>query len=84
MLKGNVRAAYIMGENTVVSDANAGKTRKALEAIEFLVVQDIFLTQTARMADVVLPAATFAEVDGTFANSERRVQRLHKAVEPPG
>jgi predicted molibdopterin-dependent oxidoreductase YjgC len=84
ILKGAVRAVYIMGENTAVSDANVGKTRRALRAAEFLVVQDIFLTDTARMAHVVLPAASFAEVDGTFTNTERRVQRVRKAVEPPG
>ena len=84
ILKGNIRALYIMGENTAVSDPNVGRTRKALEAVEFLVVQDIFLTETAQMADVVLPAASFAEVDGTFANTERRVQRVRKAVDPPG
>jgi len=84
MILGRMRAVYIMGENSVVSDANAGKTRKALEALEFLVVQDIFLTQTAELADVVLPAAGFGEVDGTFANSERRVQRVRKAVNAPG
>ena len=84
ILKGNVRSVYIMGENTVVSDANASRTRRALEALEFLVVQDMFLTETAQMADVVLPAASFAEVDGTFTNTERRVQRVRKAVEPPG
>lgn len=84
ILKGRVKAAYIMGENTVVSDANASKSRKALEEVEFLVVQDIFLTETARLADVVLPATSFAETDGTFVNTERRVQRVRKAVEPPG
>jgi formate dehydrogenase major subunit/formate dehydrogenase alpha subunit len=84
ILAGRVRAAYIMGENTVVSDAHAAKTRRALEAVDFLVVQDIFLTETARLADVVLPGASFAETDGTFINTERRVQRVRKAVEPPG
>lgn len=84
ILAGKTRAVYIMGENTVVSDANAAKTRRALEQVEFLVVQDIFLTETARLAHVVLPAASFAEVDGTFTNTERRVQRVRKAVEPPG
>jgi predicted molibdopterin-dependent oxidoreductase YjgC len=73
-----------MGENTVVSDANASRTRKALEQIDFLVVQDIFLTETARIADVVLPAASFAESEGTFTNTERRVQRVRRAVPPPG
>lgn len=84
MLEGNIRALYIMGENTLVSDANAGLTRRALQATDFLVVQDMFMTETAEMADVVLPAASFAEVDGTFTNSERRVQRIRKAVDPPG
>lgn len=84
ILRGNIRVVYIMGENTAVSDANAGKTRRALEAVEFLVVQDIFLTETAQMAHVVLPAASFAEVDGTFTNTDRRVQRVRKAVDPPG
>ncbi|OGO50380.1 MAG: formate dehydrogenase, partial [Chloroflexi bacterium RBG_16_68_14] len=84
ILKGRVKAVYIMGENTVISDANASRTRRALEMVDFLVVQDIFLTETARLADVVLPAASFAETDGTFINTERRVQRVRKAVEPPG
>lgn len=84
ILAGRVHAVYIMGENTVVSDAHASKTRRALEAVDFLVVQDIFLTETARLADVVLPGASFAETDGTFINTERRVQRVRKAVEPPG
>ena len=84
MLKGDIRAVYIMGENTAVSDPNVRKTRQALEGVEFLIVQDIFLTETAQMADVVLPAASFAEMDGTFTNTERRVQRVRKAVDPPG
>ncbi len=84
ILQGRVRAVYIMGENTVVSDANASKTRRALEQVEFLVVQDIFPTETARLAHVVLPAASFAETDGTFTNTERRVQRVRRAVAPPG
>ncbi len=81
---GNIRAVYIMGENTAVSDANVGKTRRALESVEFLVVQDLFLTETARMAHMVLPAASFAELDGTFTNTERRVQQVRKAVDSPG
>ena len=84
MLEGHVKAAYIMGENELVSEAHASKTRRALEAVDFLVVQDIFLTDTAQLADVVLPATSFAETDGTFTNTERRVQRVRKAVEPPG
>ena len=84
MIRGEVKAVYIMGENTVISDPCAGHSKKALEAAELVVVQDIFMNDTALLADVVLPAAAFAEVDGTFANSERRVQRVRKAVEPPG
>jgi len=75
---------YIMGENPALSDANSAHIIKALDALEFLVVQDIFLTETAQYADVVLPAAAFAEKDGTFTNTERRVQRVRKAVEAPG
>ena len=84
MIKGEVKAVFIMGENTVVSDPCSGHSKRALEAAEFVVVQDIFMNDTARLADVVLPAAAFAEVEGTFANSERRVQRVRKSVEPPG
>ncbi len=79
-----VKGMYIMGENPVLSDADAGHVVHALEKLEFLVVQDIFLTETARLADVVLPGASFAEKDGTFSNTERRVQRVRKAVEPVG
>lgn len=84
MIRGNVRGVYVMGENTVVSDPHANHAEHALKSAEFMVVQDIFLTDTARLADVVLPAASFAESEGTFANSERRVQRVRKAIEPPG
>ncbi|HWR57316.1 MAG TPA: molybdopterin dinucleotide binding domain-containing protein, partial [Thermodesulfovibrionales bacterium] len=75
---------YIMGENPVLSDPDMHHTVKALENLEFLVVQDIFLTETAQLADVVFPAASFAEKDGTFTNTERRVQRVRKGVSPPG
>lgn len=84
MLRGKMKAVYIMGENTVVSDPNASHVEHALRKVDFLVVQDIFLTETAQLADVVLPAAAFAETEGTFSNSERRVQRVREAVEPPG
>ncbi|NQW18579.1 MAG: molybdopterin-dependent oxidoreductase [Chloroflexi bacterium] len=84
MLRGRVKALYVMGENSIASDAHANHTRRAIEACEFVVVQDIFLTDTAELADVVLPAAAFAESEGTFANSERRVQRVRQAVAPPG
>ncbi len=79
-----VRGMYIMGENPVLSDPDGNHVVHALESLDFLVVQDIFLTETAKLADVVLPAATFAEKDGTFTNSERRVQRVRKAIEPVG
>lgn len=79
-----VRGMYIMGENPVLSDPDGNEVVHALENLDFLVVQDIFLTETAKMADVVLPAAGFAEKNGTFTNTERRVQRVRKAIEPVG
>jgi len=82
--EGRIKAMYIMGENPIITDANMHHTIKALESLDFLVVQDIFMTETAEHADVVLPAACFAEKDGTFSNTERKVQRVRKAVEPPG
>jgi formate dehydrogenase major subunit/formate dehydrogenase alpha subunit len=82
--EGKVKALYIIGENPMVSDPNLNHSEEALKRLEFLVVQDIFLTETARLADVVLPSAAFAEKDGTFTNTERKVQRVRKAVEPPG
>ena len=75
---------YIIGENPMVSEPDIAHVRKALNRVDFLVVQDIFMTETAELADVVLPAACFAEKDGTFTNTERRVQRVRKAVDPPG
>lgn len=83
-LKGNLKALYIMGENPVLSDPDIHHTIRALKKLDFLIVQDIFLTETAELADVILPAACFAEKDGTFTNTSRRVQRVRKAVEPPG
>ena len=68
----------------MLTDADANHVRKALGNLEFLVAQDIFMTETAKHADVFLPAALYAEKDGTFTNTERRVQRVRKAVEPPG
>lgn len=84
VLKGELKALYIMGENPVLSDPDMNHTIEALGKLDFLVVQDIFMTETAELADVVLPAACFAEKDGTFTNTERRLQRVRKAVEPPG
>ncbi len=83
-LKGKIKALYIMGENPVISDPDIHHTINALKKLDFLIVQDIFLTETAELADIVLPAACFAEKDGTFTNTERRIQRVRKAVEPPG
>jgi len=81
---GKLKALYIIGENPLVSDPDLNHCEKSIENLDFLVVQDLFLTETARLADVVLPSACYAEKDGTFTNSERRVQRVRKAVEPPG
>ncbi len=81
---GQIRAMYIVGENPLLSDPDVNHLKHALESLEFLVVQDIFLSETARLADVVLPGASFAEKDGTFTNTERRVQRLRRAIGPIG
>lgn len=80
--KGNFKALYILGEDPAQTDPDLHHVRKSLENIDFLVVQDIFHTETTRYADVVLPGASFAEKDGTFTNGERRVQRIRKAIEP--
>lgn len=82
--KGSLKALYIMGENPALSDPDLTHTVKALKALEFLVVQDIFMTETAELAHVVLPGASFAEKVGTFTNTERRVQRVRRAVNSPG
>jgi formate dehydrogenase alpha subunit len=81
---GKLKALYIIGENPLVSDPDLNHCEKSLKNLDFLVVQDIFMTETAQTADVVLPSACFAEKDGTFANTDRRVQLVRKAVEPPG
>ncbi|MCL0078271.1 formate dehydrogenase subunit alpha [Dehalococcoidia bacterium] len=81
---GRIKALYLIGVNPVLSAADTRQVREGLEAAEFVVVQDIFLTETAKFADVVLPAASFAEKDGTFTNTERRIQRVYKAIEPVG
>jgi formate dehydrogenase alpha subunit len=83
-IDGRLKALYITGEDPVVCDANVNKTRQALESLDFLVVQEIFMTPTARLADVVLPAAAWAEKDGSYTSMERRVQWIDKAVEAPG
>ncbi len=82
--KGQIKAIYLMGENPVLSDADINHVRKALSKVEFLVAQDIFLTESAQLAHVVLPASSFAEKDGSFTNTERRIQRVRKAIEPLG
>jgi formate dehydrogenase alpha subunit len=82
--QGELKALYLIGENSVLSEPNINHVRKALSSLEFLIVQDIFLTETAELAHVVLPAASFAEKDGTFTNTERRVQRVRKVVAPVG
>ncbi len=82
--EGKVSAMWIVGENVAMSDPNVSHVIEALEHLDFLVVSDLFMTETAQLADVVLPAASFAEKDGTFTNTERRVQRVRKAIAPPG
>lgn len=81
---GKIKAMYIIGENPILSEPDSNHVREALKQLEFLVVQDIFLTETAELADIVLPAVSFAEKDGTFTNTERRVQRIRKAIAPVG
>ena len=83
-LEGNVKGLYVMGENPALSEPDVSHAEEALEALDFLVVQDIFPTETTEYADVVLPAASFAEKEGTFTNTERRVQLVGQAVDPPG
>jgi len=82
--EGKVKGLFIMGENPMVSDPDLTHVEESLKKLDFLVVQDIFLTETARLAHVVLPAVSFAEKEGTFTNTERRVQLVRKAVEPVG
>ena len=81
---GQVKGLYIMGENPMVSDPNLNHVRKALDHVDFLVVQDIFLTETAEMADVVLPATSFIEKEGNYTNTERRILPIRKILEVPG
>jgi formate dehydrogenase major subunit len=83
-LAGGVRGMYMMGENPFLSDPNINKVRKALSALDFLAVQDIFLTETAEFADVILPASSYMEKEGSYTNTDRRVQRGYKVLDPPG
>jgi len=82
--KGKIKGLYIVGENPILSFPCSSLIAEALASLDFLVVQDMFLTETARLANVILPAASFAEKEGTFTNFEGRVNRLRKAIEPPG
>jgi formate dehydrogenase major subunit len=84
VLEENIKAMFMMGENPFLSDPNINKVKKCLAAMEFLTVQDIFLTETAEYADVVLPGTTFPEKTGTYTNTDSRVQLARKAIEPPG
>ncbi len=83
-IEGRIKCLYMMGENPILSEPNANRVYAALDRLEFLVCQDIFISETAELADVILPSACYAEKDGTHTNTERRVQRWRKAVEPPG
>ncbi|MGH7317666.1 MAG: molybdopterin-dependent oxidoreductase, partial [Candidatus Rokuibacteriota bacterium] len=83
-LDGRVRAMYVVGENPLLSEPDLHHAEKAIQQLDFLVVQDLFMHETAEHAHVFLPAAAFAEKDGTFTNSERRVQRIRQAIDPPG
>lgn len=81
-IKKKFKGLFILGEDPAQTDPNAHEVREALKSLDFLVVQDLFLTETTKFADVILPGASFAEKDGTFTNGERRVQRIRKAVKP--
>lgn len=83
-LEGKIKALYIMGEDTIMTDPNTNHSIKAFEKLELIVVQELFMTATTEMADVVLPASSYFEKNGTFTNGERRVQRVNKVVEPIG
>ena len=84
MSDGRLKALYLLGEDIVISEPNVCRVEEAMNGLDFVVVQDIFFNESCRFADVVLPAACFAEKEGVFTNSDRRVQRVRKAVEPPG
>ncbi|RDI71345.1 formate dehydrogenase subunit alpha [Halopelagius longus] len=84
MMDDELHGMYIMGENPALSEPNNTEAQEAVQKLDFLAVQDIFLTETAQYADVVLPAASAAEKSGTFTNTERRIQRVRPAIDPPG
>lgn len=83
-VEGKLKAMYVLGEDPVMTDPDANHIKKALNRMDFVVVQELFMSETAKLADVILPGASFAEKDGTFSSSERRVQRVRKAIEPIG
>jgi len=83
-LDGSIKALYIMGEDTIMTDPNSNHSIKAFGNLELIVVQELFMTATSEMADVVLPASSYFEKNGTFTNGERRVQRVNKVIEPIG
>ncbi len=80
----SIKGLYVMGEDILLSEPNLSRLERGMNGLDFVVMQDIFMNETARFADVIFPAACFAEKDGVFTNSERRVQRVRKAVDPPG
>ncbi|GAG10501.1 unnamed protein product, partial [marine sediment metagenome] len=82
--EGKIRGLFVMAENPAMSDPDLNHARAALKKVDFLVVSDIFMTETAKLADVILPGVTIAEKDGTITNTERRVQLIRKAIEPTG
>jgi len=84
VVDGKIKALYIMGEDIVLRSHNGNQAREALKKIDFLIVQDMFLSETALFADVVFPSASFSEREGTFTNMEGRIQKINKAIEPIG
>jgi len=83
-VEGSLKAMFVLGEDPVMTDPDANHIKKAFKKMDFVVVQELFMSETAKLADVILPGASFAEKDGTFSSSERRVQRVRKAIEPIG
>ena len=81
---GDIKALFVLGENPMMTDPDINHVRKCLDSLDFMVIQEIFMSESAAFADVVLPAVSFAEKDGTFTNTERRVQRIHKVIDPIG
>ena len=82
--EGKIKALYVMGENPILTDPNANRVKEELQHLDLLVTQDIFLSETGELAHVILPGVSFVEKDGTFTNTERRVQRVRRALKPVG